>query len=117
MNASDEWSTNRDSTNWEEGRCLFSELGYSILDIRAECELDQVGNYPRELPSDHLSGAIIAHVPIINATTRYDSEQNKKAGSVVVSPLHTPFLFTRPTLFRSFLFESVREAWELREVF
>jgi hypothetical protein len=28
--------------------------------------------------SDHLSGAIIAHVPIITASTRYDSSVNKK---------------------------------------
>lgn len=64
--------------NWEEARCLFSEMGYSILDIRADCELDQIGNYPRELPSDHLSGAMIVHIPLINASTRYDSEANKK---------------------------------------
>ena len=97
-----------DSANREEGRCLFSELGYSILDIRAECELDQVGNYPRELPSDHLSGAIIAHVPIINATTRYDSEQNKKAGSGPPSSRLTVFMSRAPA-FRSCLLELTRE--------
>lgn len=66
--------------NWEEGRCLFSELGYSILDIRAECELDQVGNYPRELPSDHNfnGGGSIVHIPIIFAQSRYSSEEGKK---------------------------------------
>ena len=66
--------------NWEEARCLFSDLGYSILDIRAECELDQVGNYPRELPSDHSfnGGGSIVHIPLFNATSRYDSEAGKK---------------------------------------
>uniref|UniRef100_A0A7S0XEX7 Rhodanese domain-containing protein n=1 Tax=Mantoniella antarctica TaxID=81844 RepID=A0A7S0XEX7_9CHLO len=64
--------------NWEEGRCLFSELAYSILDIRADCELEQIGNYPRELPSDHLVPSGIYHVPLISASTRFDSSVNKK---------------------------------------
>ena len=33
--------------NWEEARCLFSDHGYNILDIRSEVEIDQIGNPPR----------------------------------------------------------------------
>jgi rhodanese-related sulfurtransferase len=64
--------------NWEEARCLFSELGYNILDIRSEWEIDSVGNFPRELPSDHKSGAKIYTVPLINARAQYDSDAGKK---------------------------------------
>ena len=64
--------------NWEEGRCLFSEFGYNILDIRCQAEIDQIGNFPRELPSDHRSGARIFEVPLITADYRYNSEAGKK---------------------------------------
>jgi len=64
--------------NWEEGRCLFSEHGYSILDIRSKAEIDQIGNFPRELPSDHLGPGRFYEVPLINADYRYNSEAGKK---------------------------------------
>ena len=64
--------------NWEEGRCLFTEFGYNILDIRCQAEIDQIGNFPREYPSDHRSGARFVEVPLIFANYRYNSELNKK---------------------------------------
>ena len=65
--------------NWEEGRCLFSDHGYNILDIRCQAEIDQIGNFPRTLPSDHpADGGKFFEVPLINARSQYDSEAGKK---------------------------------------
>ena len=65
--------------NWEEGRCLFSDHGYNILDIRSEVEIDQIGNFPRSLPSDHpANGGKFFEVPLIFAKSQYDSEAGKK---------------------------------------
>ena len=66
--------------NWEEARCLFSEHGYNILDIRCADELDVIGNFPRDkaAATEHRGDNWFHHVPIINATYRYDSEAGKK---------------------------------------
>ena len=65
--------------NWEEARCLFSDHGYNILDIRCEAEIDQIGNFPRSLPSDHPAhGGRFFEVPLIFAKSQYDSEAGKK---------------------------------------
>ena len=65
--------------NWEEARCLFSDHGYNILDIRSEVEIDQIGNFPRSLPSDHPAhGGKFFEVPLIFAKSQYDSEAGKK---------------------------------------
>jgi rhodanese-related sulfurtransferase len=66
--------------NWEEARCLFSDHGYNILDIRCEAEVENIGNFPRQLPSDHNpnTGGRFFEVPLINAKSQYDSEAGKK---------------------------------------
>ena len=65
--------------NWEEGRCLFSDHGYNILDIRCQAEIDQIGNFPRTLPSAHpAAGGKFYAVPLITARSQYDSEAGKK---------------------------------------
>ena len=66
--------------NWEEGRCLFSEHGYNVLDIRCADELDVIGNFPRDQAgaTEHRGTNWFHHIPIINAQYRYDSEAGKK---------------------------------------
>ena len=57
----------------------FSDHGYNILDIRSEVEIDQIGNFPRSLPSDHPAhGGKFFEVPLIFAKSQYDSEAGKK---------------------------------------
>lgn len=53
--------------NAEEARILFTEGGYTYLDVRPEIELDATGK---------VKGSI--NVPLINAKWRYDPEQKKK---------------------------------------
>lgn len=46
---------------------LFSDLGYTYLDVRPALELEEVGK---------VKGSV--NVPIAHASRRYDSEQQKK---------------------------------------
>merc|ERR1719276_528417 len=48
--------------------------GYKILDVRADSEIDFVGNYPR----DQINGSKFVVASIVNATRKYDSEKGEK---------------------------------------
>ena len=65
----------------EEGICDNQEAmilvvagGYKILDVRADSEIDFVGNYPR----DQINGSKFVVASIVNATRKYDSEKGEK---------------------------------------
>ncbi|KAK9825933.1 hypothetical protein WJX81_008674 [Elliptochloris bilobata] len=51
----------------EEARVLYSEDGYTYLDVRPELEVQEVGRVKNSV-----------NIPIVNATRKYDPEQKKK---------------------------------------